>query len=119
MEMKSLVRCLVIVNVLCICSVCGFAQGLVSRALAEQPIKGGVITLYALDPLAQSFCFRDAGDGHMFQEHEVRNRCSDINFNSYYAEQFAVGIEGGRVGAIVDLGTADDLKKKYGYEETV
>jgi hypothetical protein len=75
--------------------------------------------LYALDPLAQSFCFHDAGDGHVFQQHEVRNRCSDINFHSYQPEQFAVAIEGGRLGTIVDLGTTDDLKKKYGYEETV
>ncbi len=30
-----------------------------------------------------------------------------------------MGIEGARLGAIVDLGTTEDLKKQYGYEETV
>jgi len=85
----------------------------------EKPAKGGVATLYALDPLANSFCFRDAGAGKLFQQHAVKNRCSDVNYHSYHAGQFAIGVEGGRVGAIVDLGTAIDLKKEYGYDETV
>ncbi|MDQ2973863.1 MAG: hypothetical protein M3R69_00470 [Acidobacteriota bacterium] len=45
--------------------ICSFAQGVVNSRVVEQTGKGGVATLYALDPLAQSFCFRDAGDGHM------------------------------------------------------
>lgn len=117
--MKSLIRCLLILSALLTCSICGFAQELTGRPVAEQAVKDGVVTLYALDPLAQSFCFHDSSAGLVFQQHEVRNRCSDINFNSYFAEQFAVGIEGGRLGVIVDLGTAEDLKKEYGYEETV
>ncbi|MGH9932659.1 MAG: hypothetical protein ACREA9_25930 [Pyrinomonadaceae bacterium] len=116
--MKS-VRSLVVLGTLFTCSICVFAQGVASKKVVEQTVKGGIITLYALDPLAQSFCFRDAGNGHVFQQHEVRNRCSDINYNSYNAEQFAVGIEGGRLGSIVDLGSTEDLKKEYGYEETV
>src|SRR5882672_3772443 len=120
--MKSLIRCLLIFGTLSTCSIGCFAQNGVDGAngpVVEQTGKGGVATLYALDPLAQSFCFRDGGVGHVFQQNEVRNRCSDINYHSYYAEQFAVGIEGARVGAIVDLGTTEDLKKEYGYEETV
>jgi hypothetical protein len=117
--MKSLIRCLLVFCTLLAGAICSFAQGGVSSRVVEQTGKGGVATLYALDPLAQSFCFRDAGDGHIFQRHEVMNRCSDINFHSYRPEQFAVGIEGGRVGVIVDLGTTDDLRMEYGYEETV
>lgn len=122
--MKSLVRCLLIICTFLACATCCFAQDGVNGANGanrpmEQSNKGGVATLYALDPLAQSFCFRDAGEGHVFHQHEVKNRCSDINFHSYEPEQFAVGIEGGRLGVIVDLGTTDDLKKEYGYEETV
>jgi hypothetical protein len=117
--MKSLVRCLIILSAVLTCSICSFAQDVASRAVVEKTVKGGVVTLYALDPLAQSFCFRDANDGLIFNQHEVKNRCSDLNFNNYYAEHFAVGIEGGRVGTIVDLGSAGDLKKEYGYEETV
>jgi hypothetical protein len=120
--MKSLIRGLLILSTLSIFSIIGFAQNGVDGAngpITEQTSKGGMATLYAQDPLMQSFCFRDGGAGHVFQQNEVRNRCSDINYHSYYAEQFAVGIEGARLGVIVDLGTTDDLKKEYGYEETV
>jgi hypothetical protein len=116
--MRSLARYLFIISSLLLtCSIQCFSQA--PAKPVEPAVKGGVITLYALDPLTQSFCFRDAGAGLTFQQYEVRNRCSDINFNNYYAEHFAVGIEGARVGSIVDLGTADDLRKKYGYQETV
>ncbi|HEX8289124.1 MAG TPA: hypothetical protein VF556_14065 [Pyrinomonadaceae bacterium] len=86
-------------------------------------IKTGIITLYARDPLAQSFCFRDGDFGSVFYENEVRNRCSDINFNGYRqkdeADIFKIAVEGRRQGVIFDLGTTDELQKKYGYEETV
>lgn len=49
----------------------------------------------------------------------MRNRCSDINFNSYYADAFTVGVEGSREGVIINIGKSADLQKKYGYEETV
>jgi hypothetical protein len=117
--MKLLIHCLVVLGVLFSYSARVFAQDMANRQVVEQTVKGGVITLYALDPLAHSFCFRDAGDGKAFQQHQVKNRCSDINYGSYYAEHFAVGVGGARLGAIVDLGTAEDLKKEYGYEETV
>ena len=117
--MKSLVFCLLMVCVLLTFSTRGFAQDASRPQGTEKPAKGGVATLYALDPLAQSFCFRDASAGLIFQQHAVKNRCSDVNYNSYYADQFAVGVEGGRVGVIVDLGTAADLKNEYGYQETV
>jgi hypothetical protein len=106
---------------LSISSLVSFAQNGVNGAngsLVEPTAKGGVVTLYANDPLTQTFCFRDGGAGHVFQQNEVRNRCSDIDYHNYFAEQFAVGIEGAHLGTIVDLGNADDLKKKYGYEET-
>lgn len=117
--MKSLIRGLVILSLLSIYSIVSFAQDVANGARVEPAAKGGVVTLYAHDPLTQSFCFGDGGAGHVFEQNEVRNRCSDINYHSYYAGQFAVGIEGARLGAIVDLGNTDDLKKQYGYEETV
>lgn len=82
-------------------------------------LKGGIVTLYAQDPVARSFCFRDGEYGGIFQQYEVRNRCSDINFHSYTADAFSIGVEGARQGVIIDLGTADELQKKYGYDETV
>jgi predicted RNA-binding protein with TRAM domain len=42
-----------------------------------------------------------------------------LNFNSYSPNGFSVGIEGGREGVIIDLGTPEELKGKYGYSETV
>lgn len=81
--------------------------------------QGGVATLYANDPLAGSLCLLDGKEGKVFQQGEVRNRCSDIDFNSYAANHFAVGIEGGRIGRIIDLGTSEQLQRSYGYQETV
>jgi hypothetical protein len=118
------IRCLILLVFLSAWSAPLIAQEgnrtLIDRPPAPEPkVKGGVITLYALDPLARTFCFRDGKDGIVFQGNEVRNRCSDIDFNSYYTGNFTVGIEGARIGAIVDLGSAEELRQKYGYEETV
>lgn len=115
--MKSPIRGLLLVGLLLTFSASALAQNVTSAAASAN--NGGVVTLYALDPLVNSLCFRDAGAGKVFQQQEVRNRCSDLNFHSYAAEQFSVGVEGGRQGVIVDLGSADDLRKGYGYEETV
>lgn len=82
-------------------------------------VKTGIVILYARDPLAQSLCFRDGGYGSIFQENETRNRCSDLNFNGYKADAFTVGVEGSREGIIIDIGAAEDLQKRYGYDETV
>ncbi len=82
-------------------------------------VRGGVVTLYALDPLAHTFCFYDGKDGGAIQNNTVYNRCSDIDFNAYNVGAFTIGIEGGRLGTIVDLGNAQELKQRYGFEEGV
>jgi hypothetical protein len=79
---------------------------------------GGVATLYALDPLSHAFCFIDGQEGLVIQQNEIRNRCSNIDFDSYNEGNFTVGVEGGQVGTIVDLGTDADLKQKYGYAQS-
>ena len=81
--------------------------------------RGGIATLYALDHLTHSFCFGDGRPGSVVQDGEVRNRCSDIDFGNLTADGFSVGIEGGRLGSIVDLGAPEDLSRRYGYAETV
>ena len=78
-----------------------------------------ISTLFARDPLTQSLCFKDGGPGGAFQNGQTRNRCSDLNFNSYVANGFSVGVEGGREGVILDLGTPEELMAKYGFKETV
>jgi hypothetical protein len=89
-----------------------------TRATSLAPISN-ITTLYALDPIAHALCFADGGAGGVFQEGETRNRCSHLEFDSYKAGNLSVGIEGGELGRIVDIGTADDLSRKYGYQETV
>ena len=98
----------------------GTAQ-LASAQAVGQPgdASTGIATMFARDPLTQSVCFKDGGPGGIFQAGQTRNRCSDLNFNSYKANAFSVGIEGGREGVIVDLGTPEELKAKYGFQETV
>ena len=95
---------------------CSVAQNTLQT---EIKVAGGITTLYAIDPLARTFCFGDGREGGTFQQNEARNRCSDIDFNSYNASSFTVGVEGARLGAIVDLGSAAELQKRYGYQETV
>lgn len=95
---------------------CAFAQ---NTTQTEVKVVGGIATLYAIDPLARTFCFGDGREGGVFQQNEARNRCSDIDFNNYNEGNFTVGVEGGRIGAIMDLGSVSELQKRYGYEETV
>ena len=80
---------------------------------------GGIATLYARDPVACSFSFGEGIYGQVVQDGVVKNRQSDIDFGRYGADQFSAGVEGGRLGAIVDLGTAVDLQRQYSYPETV
>jgi hypothetical protein len=87
------------------------------RDAATPSLPGGVATLYALDPLAHTLCFRDGQEGFVTQYNEIRNRCSDLDFNYYNAGNFTIGVEGGRQGRIIDLGTAEELKQKYGTSE--
>jgi hypothetical protein len=121
MSNHTLVRCCLLVTIVAGGLTCLIVRPSAAggRAEEERTEKGGLVTLYALDPLARTFSFGDGQYGHVFQDHEVRNRASDIDFTGYRAGHFSVGIEGGRLGIILDLGTADDLRKAYGYGETV
>lgn len=117
--MKRMLGYCGIVTTLLISSVNLFAQSSkVLRETSEPKIQGGVATLYALDPLAHTFCFRDGQDGYVVQQSEIRNRCNDLEFNSYNIGGFTVGNEGGRMGNIIDLGAANELRQKYGYKES-
>jgi hypothetical protein len=87
-------------------------------AVAE-PIRGGLVTLYADDPLAHDFSFSRATYGGIFDGFMRKNGGADVDFGTYHPDELTVGIEGGRKGQIVDLGTLESLRGKYGYEETV
>ena len=70
--------------------------------------------MYAIDPLARTLCFNDGKEGMEFANTIWRNRCSDLSFAG---SNFVSGIEVDRLAAIVDLGTADELTNRYGFED--
>ena len=82
---------------------------------ATQPKKrGGIFTMYSIDPLARTLCFSDGKEGMMFTDTTWVNRCSDLSFAG---SNLVAGIEADRPGAIVDLGTADELKSRNDFED--
>ena len=85
---------------------------------ASQPRKrSGVFTLYMLDPLARTLCFSDGKEGMAFVNNTWGNRCSDLSYSPAGNGSFVAGIENNRMAAIVDLGTANDLRARYGFED--
>ena len=82
---------------------------------ATQPKKrGGIFTMYAIDPLARTLCFSDGKEGMAFTNTTWVNRCSDLSFAG---SNLLSGIEADRLAAIVDLGTADELKSRNDFED--
>ena len=83
---------------------------------AAQPRKrGGIFTMYAIDPLARTLCFNDGKEGMAFTNTNWGNRCSDLSFAG---SNLVSGIEIDRLAAIVDLGTTDELSNHYGFEDS-
>jgi len=77
----------------------------------------GIFTLYAYDPLARTLCFEDGKEGRAIAANQWGNRCSDLTYSLAGTGVLVAGIEINRVAAIVDLGTADDLRERYGFED--
>lgn len=85
---------------------------------ATQPKKrGGIFTLYAMDPLSRNLCFADGKEGMAFVSNKWENRCSDLSYTLAGGGSLVTGIELNRTAAIVDLGTANDLRGRYNYED--
>lgn len=84
---------------------------------AQPRKRGGIFTIYAVDPLARTLCFEDGREGMAFVGTDWGNRCSDLSFNLAAGGSLVSGIEVDRMAAIVDLGTPDDLRDRYGYED--
>ena len=81
-----------------------------------QPKKrAGIFTMYALDPFARTLCFNDGKEGMASTNHQWGNRCSDLSYST--TGHLVAGIEIDRVAAIVDLGTANELRERNGYED--
>lgn len=109
--MKTLLKCLAF-SACIVFACCGlvFAQG--ARPSVEKPApqtvtRGGIFTLYALDPQGRALCFRVGRE----------RSCSDLSFNLAGDGSLLSGIEANRIASIIDLGTADELRERYGYED--
>lgn len=74
-------------------------------------------TLYRHDPLRNAISLGTGEDGRYFDGHYARNRNSDLDFGNYNADALTIGIETGRKGTILDLGSTEDLAKRFGYVE--
>lgn len=85
------------------------------KQAAAQTKRGGIFTMYALDPLTRTICFKDGKEGMAIANHQWGNRCSDLSYS--LTGTLVAGIEIDRVAAIVDLGTANDLRDHYGYDD--
>lgn len=93
------------------------AQQFASRSsrVSTLPTASTISTLYSNDPLAHTLCLNDGQEGGVFQDGEARNRCSHIDFDTYKLGSLSVGIQGGEAGAIVDLGTWQELRTNQAF----
>jgi hypothetical protein len=85
---------------------------------AATPKDGGLVTLYSHDPVAHTLCFADGEYGLEVQDRQVKNRCSDLDFDNYNPLYFTSGVGGARKAAIINIGTEPELQAKYGYQQT-
>ena len=85
---------------------------------ATQPRRrSGIFTMYAIDPLSRTLCFTDGKEGMAFVNNKWENRCSDLSYTLAGNGSLVSGIELNRMAAIVDLGTPNDLRGRYGYDD--
>ena len=83
-----------------------------------QPRKrGGVFTMYAMDPLSRTLCFTDGKEGTAFVNNKWEDRCSDLSYTLAGNGSLVTGLEVNRMATIVDLGTANDLRGRYNFED--
>jgi hypothetical protein len=79
--------------------------------------RSGIFTMYAIDPLARTLCFNDGKEGMAFINNKWENRCSDLSYTLAGNGSLVSGIELNRVAAIVDLGNANELRARYGFDD--
>ena len=93
------------------------AKPAVEKPPTAERVRGGIATLYALDPLSRALCLRDGREGMSLHGNRWNNRCSDLSYSLAGGGSLVSGIEATRVAVIIDLGTADELRDRYGYED--
>jgi len=70
-----------------------------------------------LDPLARTLCLTDGKEGMRISNNQWGNRCSDLSFSLGSSGSLVAGIEVDRAAVIVDLGTNNDLRERYGFDD--
>jgi hypothetical protein len=71
---------------------------------SEDPRSGTLATLRSLDDLTASIGFPTGQHGYIVEEQEVRNRVSHLAFDRWADASLVVGIQGGSLGVIKDIG---------------
>ena len=95
---------------------CG-TQLLHAQQAAQARKTSGIFTMYTLDPLARTLCLNDGKEGMTTANNNWANRCSDLSYSPAGGGSLVAGIEMNRVAAIVDLGTGNDLRERYEFED--
>jgi hypothetical protein len=106
-------RVLQLVGVAALCVACG------SGGSSSSPPAQGTADLFAKDPLRHDYDFVRDAYGAAMQNGQIVNVGSHIDFGTYNADAFTVGIQGGQIGAIVDLGDDAQVAAAVGNTETV
>ncbi len=75
-------------------------------------------TLYAADPIASTLCLTDTQYGAVIRDLGVFNRCSHVALDPT-AGNLKIGIQGGELGSVLDLGSTEELARRYAYKETI
>jgi len=65
---------------------------------------GTLTTLRAVDDLSATMGFPSGAPGYIVEDHEVRNRVSHLAFDRWVKGALVVGIQGGSLGVIKDIG---------------
>lgn len=95
-----------LLTILCTFSACGDAgesspDPQIGEALGPNH---GLAELFSDDPLHHTFDFILARHGTEVHDGEVQNRGSHIDFDFYFDNALSVGLQGGEMGRIIDLG---------------
>lgn len=86
-----------------------------AAAAGTTPAAGLLSTLFADDPLECTLDLTTATAGMIVQDGEVRNRNSHLCMG-YFPDSLTVAIQGGDRGAIVDLGSLEQLASAVGVQ---
>lgn len=86
-------------------------------AAAPATVDPHVRTLYRYDPLRSAVALATGEDGRVFRDHYARARAVDLDFGNFGDDALTVATDDNRRGTIVDLGSVEELAKRYGYVE--